>query len=351
MSSDSFASSGQSADADPRIGDDDNLAEAALPDDAPTVHAGLGNDPDDNEMEQGDDTDSAGLSSGTDSAGLGSGPDLTGGRLILVGTPIGNLGDASPRMREAIETADVIAAEDTRRFLSLAQRLNLTHTKRVISVFDHNEGHRAPELVDIIAAGETVVLLSDAGMPAVSDPGYRVVRACAEAGLPITSTPGPSAVLMALAVSGLPSDRFSFEGFLPRKSGQRKTLLTELKAEKRTMVFFESPHRIADAMDDFAEIIGVDRPMAISRELTKTYEETLRGTVGSLRDQAAGGLRGELTLVLAGATEVETAPEDHLGEVSALVDSGVRAKDAAGQVAKKFGLSKRDIYEAWLHRE
>nr|WP_228281892.1 16S rRNA (cytidine(1402)-2'-O)-methyltransferase [Brevibacterium pigmentatum] len=270
---------------------------------------------------------------------------------MLVGTPIGNLGDASPRMREAIETADVIAAEDTRRFLSLAQRLDLTHTKRVMSVFDHNEGHRAPELVDIIAAGETVVLLSDAGMPAVSDPGYRVVKACGEAGLPITSTPGPSAVLMALAVSGLPSDRFSFEGFLPRKSGQRRTLLTELKAEKRTMLFFESPHRIADAMDDFAEIIGIDRPMAISRELTKTFEETLRGTVGSLRDQAADGLRGELTLVLAGATEVETAPEDHLGEVSALVDSGVRAKDAAGQVAKKFGLSKRDVYEAWLHRE
>ena len=286
-----------------------------------------------------------------DLAPAGRGPKLTGGRLILVGTPIGNLGDASPRMREAIETADVIAAEDTRRFLSLAQRLDLTHTKRVISVFDHNEGHRAPELVDIIAAGETVVLLSDAGMHAVSDPGYRVVKACGEAGLPITSTPGPSAVLMALAVSGLPSDRFSFEGFLPRKSGQRRTLLTELKAEKRTMVFFESPHRIADAMDDFAEIIGIDRPMAISRELTKTFEETLRGTVGSLRDQAADGLRGELTLVLAGATEVETAPEDHLGEVSALVDSGVRAKDAAGQVAKKFGLSKRDVYEAWLHRE
>jgi 16S rRNA (cytidine1402-2'-O)-methyltransferase len=158
----------------------------------------------------------------TDDAGLSSGPDLTGGRLILVGTPIGNLGDASPRMREAIETADVIAAEDTRRFLSLAQRLNLTHTKRVISVFDHNEGHRAPELVELIAAGETVVLLSDAGMPAVSDPGYRVVKACAEAGLPITSTPGPSAVLMALAVSGLPSDRFSFEGFLPRNPGSAR---------------------------------------------------------------------------------------------------------------------------------
>jgi 16S rRNA (cytidine1402-2'-O)-methyltransferase len=280
-----------------------------------------------------------------------AGPDLTGGRLILVGTPIGNLGDASPRMREAIETADVIAAEDTRRFLSLAQRLNLTHTERVISVFDHNEGHRAPELVELIAAGETVVLLSDAGMPAVSDPGYRVVKACAEARLPISSTPGPSAVLMALAVSGLPSDRFSFEGFLPRKSGQRKTLLEELKTEKRTMVFFESPHRIADAMDDFAAVIGDDRPMSISRELTKTYEETLRGTVGSLRELAADGLRGELTLVLAGATEVETAPEDHLGEVSALVDSGVRAKEAAGQVAKKFGLSKRDVYEAWLHRE
>src|SRR5699024_514918 len=223
--------------------------------------------------------------------------DPAGGRLILVGTPIGNLGDASPRMRQTIEAADVIAAEDTRRFLSLAQRLELRHTNRVISVFDHNEGHRAPELVDLIAAGETVVLLADAGMPAVSDPGYRVVRACAEAGLAITSTPGPSAVLMALAVSGLPSDRFSFEGFLPRRSGQRRTLLEELRAEKRTMVFFESPHRIADTMGDFAEVIGADRPMSISRELTKTYEQTLRGTVGSLRESAAAGLRGELTLV------------------------------------------------------
>ncbi len=274
-----------------------------------------------------------------------------GGRLILVGTPIGNLGDASPRMREAISTADVIAAEDTRRFLSLAQRLGIAHTKRVLSVFDHNEQSRAPEIVDLVRGGQTVVLLSDAGMPAVSDPGYRVVRACAEADLPVTATPGPSAVLMALAVSGLPSDRFSFEGFLPRKSGARRTLFEELKSEKRTMVFFESPHRIAEAMDDLASVIGHDRPMSISRELTKTYEETLRGTVGSLRELAADGLRGELTLVLAGATAVETAPEDHLGEMEALIDSGVRAKDAAGQIAKRFGLSKREIYEAWLHRE
>ncbi|WP_309131562.1 16S rRNA (cytidine(1402)-2'-O)-methyltransferase [Brevibacterium sp.] len=277
--------------------------------------------------------------------------DPAGGRLVLVGTPIGNLGDASLRMQQAIETADVIAAEDTRRFLSLAQRLELEHTNRVISVFDHNEHSRAPELVELIRAGRTVVLLSDAGMPAVSDPGYRVVKACAEADLPITATPGPSAVLMALAVSGLPSDRFSFEGFLPRKGGARRKLLEELKTEKRTMVFFESPHRITDTMEDFLTVIGADRPMSISRELTKTYEETLRGTIGSLRDQAAGGLRGELTLVLAGASEEETKPEDHLGQMAVLVDSGVRAKEAAGQVAKRFGLSKRDIYEAWLHRE
>ncbi|MCT1446866.1 16S rRNA (cytidine(1402)-2'-O)-methyltransferase [Brevibacterium casei] len=270
---------------------------------------------------------------------------------MLVGTPIGNLGDAGPRMRQAIETADVIAAEDTRRFLSLSQRLGLSHTKRVISVFDHNEAGRAPEIVDLIRAGQTVVLLSDAGMPAVSDPGYRVVKACAEAGLPITATPGPSAVLMALAVSGLPSDRFSFEGFIPRKSGARTALFEELASEKRTMVFFESPHRIAETMDDLLSVIGPDRPMSISRELTKTFEETLRGTVGTLRELAADGLRGELTLVLAGATEVETAPEDHLGEMETLVASGVRAKEAAGQIAKRFGLSKREIYEAWLHRE
>ncbi|HCG55544.1 MULTISPECIES: 16S rRNA (cytidine(1402)-2'-O)-methyltransferase [Brevibacterium] len=285
-----------------------------------------------------------------DSAASDPASTPAGGKLILVGTPIGNLGDASERMQHAIAAADVIAAEDTRRFLSLTQRLELTHTKRVISVFDHNEQSRAPELVELIRSGQTVVLLSDAGMPAVSDPGYRVVKACAEAGLPITSTPGPSAVLMALAVSGLPSDRFSFEGFLPRKSGARKTLLEELRAEKRTMVFFESPHRIAATMDDFLAVIGPDRPMAISRELTKTYEETLRGTVSSLRDRAADGLRGELTLVLAGGTAVETAPEDHLDAVGELVESGVRAKDAAGQIAKQFGLSKREVYEAWLHR-
>lgn len=293
--------------------------------------------------------DASAPADGTDGLDPFTEPD--DGRLILVGTPIGNLGDASDRMRQAITSADIIAAEDTRRFLALTRRLDLSHTNRVISVFDHNEGSRAPELIELIRAGQTVVLLSDAGMPAVSDPGYRVVKACAEAGLSITSTPGPSAVLTALAVSGLPSDRFSFEGFLPRKSGARKTLLEDLRGEKRTMVFFESPHRIAETMDDFAEAIGDDRPMSISRELTKTYEETLRGTVGSLRELAAAGLRGELTLVLAGATEVETAPEDHLGEVGELVESGVRAKDAAGQVAKRFDLSKREVYEAWLHRE
>ncbi|RBP68229.1 16S rRNA (cytidine1402-2'-O)-methyltransferase [Brevibacterium sanguinis] len=277
--------------------------------------------------------------------------DPSVGRLILVGTPIGNLGDASLRMQQAIASADVIAAEDTRRFLSLAQRLELEHTNRVISVFDHNEQSRAPELVEHVRAGRTVVLLSDAGMPAVSDPGYRVVRACAEADLPITATPGPSAVLMALAVSGLPSDRFSFEGFLPRKSGARRSLLDELRTEKRTMVFFESPHRIADTMADLLSVIGPERPMSISRELTKTYEETLRGTVGSLQERAAEGLRGELTLVLAGASAVETSPEDHLAEMAALVDAGMRAKEAAGQVAKSHGLSKRDVYEAWLHQE
>ncbi len=285
------------------------------------------------------------------SVGLDPIVDPIGGRLVLVGTPIGNLGDASLRMQQAITTADIIAAEDTRRFLSLAQRLDLEHTKRVISVFDHNEHSRAPEIVELIRAGKTVVLLSDAGMPAVSDPGYRVVRACAEADLPITATPGPSAVLMALAVSGLPSDRFTFEGFLPRKPGARRKLLEELKAERRTMVFFDSPHRIAETMDDLHSVLGADRPMSISRELTKTYEETLRGTVASLRDRAAAGLRGELTLVVAGATPEETKPEDHLGEVAALVESGVRAKEAAGQVAQRFGLSKREIYEAWLHQE
>ncbi|GAA2000732.1 16S rRNA (cytidine(1402)-2'-O)-methyltransferase [Brevibacterium samyangense] len=273
------------------------------------------------------------------------------GALVLVGTPIGNLTDASPHMREAIERADVIAAEDTRRFLGLADRLGITHTARIVSVFDHNEQDRAGDLADAVAAGQTVVLLTDAGMPAVSDPGYRVVKEVAGRGLRVTSAPGPSAVFTALALSGLPSDRFSFEGFLPRKAGERARFLADLARETRTMVFFESPHRVAEAMDDVVAAFGPDRPMTINRELTKTYEEVLRGTTGELADLAAEGLRGELTLVIAGHSGERTAAADHLGEMIRLVDGGMRAKKAAQEIAARHGVSTREVYEAYLHRE
>ncbi|WP_349828202.1 16S rRNA (cytidine(1402)-2'-O)-methyltransferase [Brevibacterium litoralis] len=279
-------------------------------------------------------------------SGVGTGPGL-----VLVGTPIGNLADASPRMRAEIAGADLVAAEDTRRFLGLADRLGLPHTARVLSVFDHNEQARAEEIVAAIRSGSRVVLLTDAGMPAVSDPGYRVVRAVTEAGLPVTAAPGPSAVFTALALSGLPSDRFTFEGFLPRKAGERARFLAELAQETRTMVFFESPHRIVDAMDDLIAAFGPGRPMTISRELTKTYEEVLRGTTTELAEAAAAGLRGELTLVVAGHSGRASTPDDHLDEVRRLVEGGLRAKTAAKEVAARHGLKTREVYEAFLHAE
>ncbi len=272
------------------------------------------------------------------------------GALVLVGTPIGNRGDASDRMRDEISAADLIAAEDTRRFLGLADNLGISHTKNIVSLFDHNEADRSAGIADAVAAGQRVVLLTDAGMPAVSDPGYRVVREVAERGLPVTSAPGPSAVLTALALSGLPTDRFAFEGFLPRKPGERARLLSGLARDERTLVFFESPHRIATAMDDIVAAFGPDRPMTISRELTKTYEEVLRGTAGELAEVAREGLRGELTLVIAGFRGTISAPADHLAELQRLIDGGMRAKKAAAEVASRHGLSTREVYEAYLHQ-
>ncbi|WP_101653393.1 16S rRNA (cytidine(1402)-2'-O)-methyltransferase [Brevibacterium ihuae] len=278
-------------------------------------------------------------------------PRTGDGCLVLVGTPIGNLGDASERLRHEIGAADLIAAEDTRRFLGLADRLGLAHTSAIISLFDHNEDAKAADIADAVAAGKRVVLLTDAGMPAVSDPGYRVVRAVADRDLPVTSAPGPSAVLTALALSGLPSDRFAFEGFLPRKAGERSRALAALAREERTLVFFESPHRIAAALDDIVAAFGPDRPMTISRELTKTYEEVLRGTASELRDRAAEGLRGELTLVVAGHPGDAAEPADHLAEMRRLVDGGMRAKKAAAEVAERHRISTRAMYEEYLHAE
>ena len=277
---------------------------------------------------------------------------MTDSALVLVGTPIGNLDDASPRMRAEIEAADVIAAEDTRRFMGLASRLGITYSGTLVSLFDHNERSKASEIAQQIESGARVVLLTDAGMPAVSDPGYHVVKEVVSRELPVTAVPGPSAVFTAIALSGLPSDRFTFEGFMPRKAGERGRLLADLASERRTMVFFESPHRIHATLADFVTHFGADRPMTLSRELTKTYEETLRGTTQSIYEQvvARDGLKGELTLVVAGAPEVSaTSAADLTEDVAQLVESGMRAKDAAAHIAKIHGLKSRDVYEEYIH--
>lgn len=267
--------------------------------------------------------------------------------IVLAATPLGNLGDASPRLREALATVPVVAAEDTRTALGLLRALGIDHRPRLISLHEHNERARIGELLDL-ARDADVLVLSDAGMPTVSDPGFPLVAAAAEAGVPVTAIPGPSAVVTALAVSGLPTDRFAFEGFLPRRPGERRAALAALAAEPRTMVFFESPGRLAASLADAADAFGPDRRAAVCRELTKLHEEVRRGTLAGLAEWAAEGVRGELCLVVAGAPERESDPEAALAEVLALAADGVRLKDAAAQVAKATGLSTRALYEAAL---
>ncbi|MGJ9411367.1 16S rRNA (cytidine(1402)-2'-O)-methyltransferase [Aeromicrobium sp. CF4.19] len=271
--------------------------------------------------------------------------------LILGGTPIGRPDDASPRLRELLATADVIAAEDTRRLGRLTSDLGIEVTGRVVSYFEGNESARTPELVDLLRSGSTVLLVTDAGMPSVSDPGYRLVDAALAAGVDVTAVPGPSAVLTALAVSGLPVDRFSFEGFAPRKQGERSRVLTALADERRTMVFFESPHRTRATLAAMADVFGRDRPAALCRELTKTYEEVVRDGLGALVewvDAQEHGVRGEVTLVVAGA------PDRHVDlDVDALRElvrdaesSGMSTKDAVARVVASTGVRKRVVYEA-----
>jgi 16S rRNA (cytidine1402-2'-O)-methyltransferase len=276
--------------------------------------------------------------------------DVAGeGVLVLAGTPIGDVGDASPALVRALIGADVIAAEDTRRLRALLERLGISTGARVVSYFDGNEAARTPELVAALQDGATVVVATDAGMPSVSDPGYRAVVAAIEAGLRVTAVPGPSAVLTALAVSGLPVDRFCFEGFLPRKAGERGRRLAELANEPRTMVFFEAPHRTAEMLAAAAEVLGSDRPGAVCRELTKTYEEIRRGGLAELAAWAADGVRGEVTVVIAGAA---ADPEDALSgaveQVRARVGDGVRLKQAVAEVAAATGVRKNALYEAAL---
>ncbi|MCF8589881.1 16S rRNA (cytidine(1402)-2'-O)-methyltransferase [Gordonia sp. HY366] len=261
---------------------------------------------------------------------------------------MGRPDDASTRLREALATADIVAAEDTRRTKALASSLGVQISGRVVSYYDQVEAVRAPKLVDEIEAGATVLLVTDAGMPSVSDPGYRVVVACADAGLRITCLPGPSAVTTALALSAMPSERFAFDGFAPRKSGARHDWLATLRADQRTVVFFESPHRLAQTLADAAHVLGADRRAAVCRELTKTYEEVRRGGLGELAEWAADGVKGEITVVVAGATAVDDSAtiDDLVARARALVDGGDRLKDACADVSAGTGFSKRDVYEA-----
>ncbi|RKE62831.1 16S rRNA (cytidine(1402)-2'-O)-methyltransferase [Microbacterium sp. AG238] len=267
--------------------------------------------------------------------------------IILAATPIGNLGDATTRLVTALEQATTIAAEDTRTTQRLLQALGVTNRPRLIALHDHNEKQRAAELVER-ARTEDVLVLSDAGMPTVSDPGFGLVAAAAAAGVTVTVLPGPSAVLAALAVSGLPTDRFAFEGFPPRKPGERRRLFDQLAGEQRTLVFFEAPSRIAEVLRAMADAFGGERRAAVCRELTKLHEEVARGTLDELAAWAAEGVRGEIVIVIEGAGVREIDPADALAQVQRLVADGIRLKDAAAEVAGATGLSSRDLYQAAL---
>ncbi|MFT4265306.1 MAG: 16S rRNA (cytidine(1402)-2'-O)-methyltransferase [Nocardioides sp.] len=274
--------------------------------------------------------------------------------LVLAATPIGRIEDAPPRLATELAAADVIAAEDTRRLRRLATELGVELTGRIVSYFEGNEVGRTPQLLEWLEAGERVVLVTDAGMPSVSDPGYRLVAAAVAAGVRITAVPGPSAVLTALAVSGLPIDRFCFEGFLPRKAGERGRRLASLAAEERTMVFFEAPHRTHAALAAMAEALGADRPAAVCRELTKTYEEVRRGRLGELVDaMAEENVRGEITLVVAGrsaADQAAASPESVRSLVAELESEGATRKDAIAAAARATGMPRREVYDL-VHKE
>jgi len=274
---------------------------------------------------------------------------------VLAATPIGNPGDASARLRELLTSADVVAAEDTRRLHRLCAALGVRPGGVVVSLHEHNERSRADQLVARAAAGETVLVVSDAGMPTVSDPGYRVVTAAVRAGVEVTAVPGPSAVLTALAVSGLPTDRFCFEGFPPRRPGERDRTLAGLAAEQRTLVFFESPRRTAATLAALADAFGPDRPAALCRELTKTHEQVLRAPLGELAATAAlTPVLGEVVLVVAGASAAPAAtaaeaaadPAGLAAAVAAQVAAGADRRTALREVVQRTGVSRRTVYDA-----
>ncbi|SEE26088.1 16S rRNA (cytidine1402-2'-O)-methyltransferase [Streptomyces sp. 3213] len=270
------------------------------------------------------------------------------GTLVLAGTPIGDIQDAPPRLAAELAGADVVAAEDTRRLRRLTQALGVQPKGRVVSYFEGNESARTPELVEALVGGARVLLVTDAGMPSVSDPGYRLVAAAVEKDIKVTAVPGPSAVLTALALSGLPVDRFCFEGFLPRKAGERLSRLREVAGERRTLVYFEAPHRLDDTLAAMAEAFGAERRAAVCRELTKTYEEIKRGPVGELAEWAAEGVRGEITVVVEGAPEQaeELGAEELVRRVRVREEAGERRKEAIAAVAVEAGVPKREVFDA-----
>ena len=269
--------------------------------------------------------------------------------LILAATPLGNPGDASPRLKSAIENASIIAAEDSRRFHRLCADIEVTFTARVLSFFEGNEEDRTRELISELKSGATVLVVSDAGMPTISDPGFRLMRDAIAEGIEVSVIPGPSAVTMSVALSGLPTDRFSFEGFPPRTAGARLATFEKLRFEERTMVFFEAPHRLADSLIDAVNVFGADRLGAICREMTKRYEETIRGNLGELSAWAtANEVLGEVTLVVAGAVtdSASLTAADMVARVREFEAAGMDRKTAIATVAEEFGIAKRLVYAA-----
>ena len=269
--------------------------------------------------------------------------------LILAATPIGNLSDASPRLVEHLQNTGFIAAEDTRTLLKLANALGIRLNAKLFSLHEHNEGERVEQMLEI-AREQNLLVVSDAGMPTVSDPGFLLVRAAVATGIEVTVIPGPSAVLSALAVSGLPTDRFSFEGFLPRKQGERSRLFETLKHETRTMVFFESPHRILESLQSALAVLGAERSATVSRELTKKFEHTERGTLASLVEWAKTEPKGEMVLVIAGAEATQHQAIDVIDQVLELVAAGSPLKPAVAQIAEVAGVSKSELYDLVLQK-
>jgi len=267
--------------------------------------------------------------------------------LIVAAVPLGNPADASARLQEAIATADVIAAEDSRRFHRLAADLDVTFSARVVSFFEANESDREDELLRELESGKRVLVVSDAGMPTISDPGFRLIRAAIARNIPLQVLPGPSAVTTSLALSGLPTDRFTFEGFLPRTSGARIHALEELRQEKRTMVFFEAPHRLQEALVDMAAVFGDTRDAALCREMTKRFEETVRGPLSDLLKWAdANEVLGEITIVVAGipAGSIEKTSHDIMEMMRSFEGAGMERKEAIVEVARALNLPKRVVY-------